>query len=356
MRKLNGYIGRTVIGSIFVVFLVILALDVIAAVVDEIDNLDKDYDFREAMIYVGLTLPTRIYNSIPLAALTGCLIGLGQLAATSELVIMRAAGVSVTRIAWAVMKPVWVLILLAALLGEYVTPWTDQMAESGKAIAKGDRQEQEGQQGLWSREGEEFLHFNVVMPNGKILGVSRYSYDEDRNLASVSFAQSATYQGGYWLEESGVITEFPATEDGTLTRSEFLTRRWDTSLSPDLVNVLVMPPRTLAIQTLYAYASYLDEHEQKSEPYWLAFWQKSLQPLATAGLVLIAISFIFGPLREVTMGYRVFTGVIVAIVFRMAQELLGPSSLVFGFPPFIAVIIPIALCIGIGFWLLSRTR
>jgi lipopolysaccharide export system permease protein len=358
MRKLNSYIGRTVVSSIFIVFLVILALDVIAAVVDEIDNLGKNYVFKEAMIYVGLTLPTRVYNSIPLAALTGCLIGLGQLAATSELVIMRAAGVSVARIAWAVMKPVLLLILLAAALGEYVTPWTDQMAESGKAIAKGDRQEQEGQLGLWSREGDEFLHFNVVMPNGKMLGVSRYLYDQHHNLRSVSFAQSATYQGGYWLEESGVITHFPEPDsvDGQMSQSEFLTRRWDTTLSPDLVNVLVMPPRTLAIQTLYDYARYLDTHEQKSSAYWLAFWQKSLQPLATVGLVLIAISFIFGPLREVTMGYRVFTGVIVAIVFRMTQDLLGPSSLVFGFSPLIAVLIPIGVCIAIGFWLLSRTR
>ncbi|BFM12532.1 LPS export ABC transporter permease LptG [Simiduia litorea] len=361
MRKLNGYVARTVLASIFVVFLVILALDVIAAVVDEIDNISKQYDFREAMIYVGLTLPTRIYNSIPLAALTGCLIGLGQLAGTSELVIMRAAGVSVTRIAWAVMKPVFFLILVAAALGEYVTPWTDQMAESRKAIAKGDRQQQEGQQGLWSREGEEFLHFNVVMPNGKMMGVTRYQYDEKQNLVSVSFAEAATYQGGYWLEEKGVIThldpEAAAQEGKANTSTEtFLTRRWDTNLSPDLVNVLVMPPRSLAIQTLYTYASYLDQHGQKSAPYWLAFWQKSLQPLATAGLVLIAISFIFGPLREVTMGYRVFTGVIVAIVFRMSQDLLGPSSIVFGFPPLLAVLIPIGICIAIGFWLLSRTR
>lgn len=365
MRKLNGYIASTVLASIFVVFLVILALDVIAAVIDEIDNISKQYDFNEAMIYVGLTLPTRIYNSIPLAALTGCLLGLGQLAGTSELVIMRAAGVSVTRIAWAVMKPVFMLILIAAALGEYVTPWTDQMAESRKAIAKGDRQQQEGQQGLWSREGDEFLHFNVVMPNGKMMGVTRYQYDENKNLTAVSFAEAATYQGGYWLEEKGEITRFQSptsaaetgqSSDLAVSTETFLTRRWNTNLSPDLVNVLVMPPRSLAIKTLYTYASYLDEHGQKSAPYWLAFWQKSLQPLATAGLVLIAISFIFGPLREVTMGYRVFTGVIVAIVFRMSQDLLGPSSIVFGFPPILAVLIPIGICIVFGFWLLSRTR
>lgn len=356
MRKLTRYVGSSVLGAVLVVFLVVFALDVIAAVVDEIDNTKGSYTLEDAMIYVGLTLPTRVYNALPLAALTGCLIGLGQLAATSELVIMRAAGVSVLRIGWAVMRPVLLLIFLAALLGEYVTPWTDQMAASHKAIAKGDRQQDLGQTGLWSREGDEFLHFNVVMPNGKMLGVSRYQYDQHQQLVSASFAQQASFQGSYWLEEQGVITHFdPATGVPTGT-DQFLTRRWDTRLSPDLVNVLVMPPSTLAIQTLYQYASYLDEHGQKSEPYWLAFWGKSLQPLATAGLVLIAISFIFGPLREVTMGYRVFTGVIVAIVFRMSQDLLGPSSLVFGFPPLVAVLIPILVCFAVGFWLLSRTR
>lgn len=354
MRKLDHYIGRSVFGAILVVFLVILSLDVIAAVVDEIDEMKGTYTFQDAMMYVTLTLPTRIYNTLPLAALTGCLIGLGQLAATSELVIMRAAGVSVGRIAWSVMKPVFILILAGAALGEYVTPHTDQMASSHKALKKGNKVNLDGQMGLWSREGAEFLHFNVVMPNGKLLGVSRYLYDDKHQLVSASFSQQATFQGDHWLEEQGVITHFDQGE--TLTTSDFLTRRWETNLSPDLVNVLVMPPRTLAIQTLFEYARYLDQHEQKSAAYWLAFWHKTLQPLATAGLVLIAISFIFGPLREVTMGYRVFTGVIVAIVFRMSQELLGPASLVFGFSPLVAVIIPIGICFLIGSWLLSRTR
>lgn len=361
MRKLNGYIGRTVLSSIFMVFMVILALNLIADIVDEIDNIKHQYDFKEAMINVVLSMPSRIYSTIPIAALTGCLIGLGQLAGASELVIMRAAGVSVSRIAWAVIRPVLLVIALAAALGEYVTPWTDQMATSRKAIARGDIQFESGQQGLWSREGSEFLHFNVVMPNGKMLGVTRYYYDENKQLTAVSFAEAATYQRDYWLEEKGSITHFnasaPETGDKPSTSTEtFLTRRWNTNLSPDLVNVLVMPPNALAIQTLFTYASYLDQHNQKSAPYWLAFWQKSLQPLATMSLVLIAISFIFGPLREVTMGYRVFTGVMVAIVFRISQDLLGPSSLVFGFPPLFAVLIPIGICAGVGFWLLSRAR
>lgn len=76
--------------------------------------------------------------------------------------------------------------------------------------------------------------------------------------------------------------------------------------------------------------------------------------MVTAALVLMAISFIFGPLRSVTLGQRVFTGVLVGFVFRIAQDLLGPSSQVFGFPPLLAVVIPAGICALAGVWLLRR--
>ncbi len=79
-----------------------------------------------------------------------------------------------------------------------------------------------------------------------------------------------------------------------------------------------------------------------------------LQPFVTVALVLMAISFIFGPLRSVTLGQRVFTGVLVGFTFRIVQDLLGPSSLVFGFPPFLAVLVPATACAIAGLWLLRR--
>ncbi len=110
------------------------------------------------------------------------------------------------------------------------------------------------------------------------------------------------------------------------------------------------------MQRLHSYARYLERQGQEASEYRLAFWQKALQPLASASLVMIAISFILGPLREVTMGFRVFTGVIIGIGFRTTQELLGPSSIIYGFPPVIAVLIPILLSALIGMVLLKRSR
>ncbi|MGB2130167.1 MAG: LptF/LptG family permease, partial [Marinobacterium sp.] len=103
-----------------------------------------------------------------------------------------------------------------------------------------------------------------------------------------------------------------------------------------------------------SYSRYLEEQGVNADSYLLAFWSKLLQPLAILALVLIGVSFIFGPLRSVTVGQRVIAGVVFGLVFKFAQDLLGPASTVFGFPPLIAVVIPILLCTGAGLWLLRR--
>jgi len=56
----------------------------------------------------------------------------------------------------------------------------------------------------------------------------------------------------------------------------------------------------------------------------------------------------------VTLGQRVFTGVILGFALRIFQDLLGPSSLVFGFSPLVAVLAPALLCAVAGVLLLRR--
>ena len=105
---------------------------------------------------------------------------------------------------------------------------------------------------------------------------------------------------------------------------------------------------------LFTYARYLGEQDLNASRYWLAFWKKALMPLGTAVMVLVAISFIFGPLRSVTMGFRVFTGLMVGLLFKYMQDLLGPMSLVYGFNPMLAVLAPIAVNAVVGAVLMRR--
>ena len=352
MKKIRRYIGSSVAGSIFVVLLVIVSLDFISELVDQSSRIEADFTFKEAIIYALLSIPSSIYDFLPLASLVGCLIGLGLLANTSELTVMRAAGVSVTQIIWAVMRPILGFIVIGIFLGEYVTPTTDQYAESRKAIALGHQSALQGQRGVWNREGNEFMHFSAVLPNGKLFGVTRLKFDDNGQLESSTYVESAIFQEDHWFERNGMRTVLHGDH---ITTDYYTTNTWHSELSPLLLDVLVLTADDLPMKRLYTYANYLDRQGQDAKEYRLAFWQKALQPLATASLGMIAISFIFGPLRQVTMGFRIFTGVIVGIVFRTTQDLLGPSSLIFGFSPFIAVMIPILFCTLVGWVLLRRS-
>ena len=99
VSKFDWYVGKPVLVATLGVLTLLVGLDALTSVVDETDDIRDGYGFTDILIYVGYTIPRRIHEFVPFAALIGALIGLGQLAATSELVVMRAAGVSMFRMA-----------------------------------------------------------------------------------------------------------------------------------------------------------------------------------------------------------------------------------------------------------------
>nr|WP_024309272.1 LPS export ABC transporter permease LptG [Pseudomonas sp. P818] len=352
MAKLDRYIGTQVFFAILAVLGIILGLALLFAFIDELSDLNKgDYGLAQALWYVLLTAPRRAYEMLPMAALIGCLIGLGTLASNSELTIMRAAGVSIGRIVWAVMKPMLVLMLAGILIGEYVAPLTENQAQADRALAQGGGAAQSSKRGMWHRQGQEYVHINAVQPGGVLLGVTRYRFDDERRLLSASFARRAEFRDNHWMLSNVQTTLLHEDRSEVVNQRE---ERWDIELNPELLGTVVMEPEALSVTGLWQYIHYLSEQGLNNVRYWLAFWTKVLQPLVTAALVLMAISFIFGPLRSVTLGQRVFTGVLVGFIFRIAQDLLGPSSLVFGFSPLLAVLVPAGICALAGVWLLRR--
>ena len=351
MKILSRYTGINTVRAILTVLLVIVAIDTLGALVDGIGDLRNQYVFSELLLYLALTLPERLYEHIPLASLIGCIIGLGAMAGNSELVILRATGISLVRIVGFVLKPVIALIIAGVLIGELIVPYTTQLAENRRTLMRSDMGEQLVDTGLWTKEGNEFIHFTAIYPNGTLYGVSRYHFDAEQRLQQVSFSQKVSFQGNYWLEEDGRVTSFLKNR---VDISTFDRRRWESSLNPELLTLVALPPNLLGIESLYHYAAYLDSQNNDSSRHRLSFWSKVLQPVTIASLVLVAISFVFGPLRQVTMGFRVFVGVLVGVVFNTVQDILGPASLVYGFSPLVAVLLPAAVLALIGLLLLKK--
>jgi len=353
VRRIDRYIVSTVAASMLLVMAIVLSLDFLFAFIGEMDELEVDYQVMDALLFILITLPRRIYDYLPLGAFMGCLVGLGALAKNSELVVIRAAGVSTGRIILSAMKPAIAVVCIGLILGEFVAPYTEKIAQSRKAILQGAGSNIVSNDGLWHREGSVFMHFNAVEPNGVLYGVSLHFYDDAKQLVRSRFAKRAIFQREQWLLEDVTETQF---KENKTEVSYVPVLVWETELSPSVLSVLIVKPDNLSISGLYTYAEYLSDQDLNAAEYMMAFWKKILQPVSTGVLVLVAISFVFGPLRSVTMGFRVFSGVVVGLLFKYIQDLLGPSSLVFGFNPIYATLIPVAICLLTGLWLLRRAR
>ncbi|MEC8822335.1 MAG: LPS export ABC transporter permease LptG, partial [Pseudomonadota bacterium] len=254
MHKIDGYVMRTVGGAMFLVMVVVLSLDVIFAFIAELEDTRNEYQTLQALWYVALTLPRRIYDYLPLGAFMGCLVGLGSMASSSELTVIRAAGVSLKRIVWSAMKPALIVVLLGVAIGEYVAPITERIAQSDKAVALGAGSSMASAEGVWHREGNTFMHLNAVQPNGVLHGVSMFRFDDARQLQVASFAERAIYQGDYWLLENVTSTRI---EPERTVRDVSASLRWETGLSPSVLSVLIVKPENLSMTGLYTYAAYL---------------------------------------------------------------------------------------------------
>ena len=373
MSRLDRHIRSTVLGSMALVLLVLGGLDLLFSAVDELGDTDEIYGAGSALAYVLFTFPRHLYELIPMSAMIGALAGLGMLASQNELVVMQASGVSKGRIVYSMMKPTLIVMVLGLVLGELIAPPLELRAEVNRSIAQGEAVGL-SRFGHWERDQSVFIHFNTVEPEGVLYGVTILGFDEDHQIVSEVQAQRAVYTGqltadsgqgllgtaearetSRWMLQEGRERLFMREgNDVNVEQNDFISRSRDMDLSPDLLQVLLVDSDNMAIRDLYRYAARFESQGLDAAPYFLAFWKKALQPFATAVLVLLAVSFIFGPLREATMGSRVFTAICFGLVFTVLQQLMHNVSLVYQFQPLFAVMLPLLLCAGIGMLLFRR--
>ncbi|WP_069384411.1 LPS export ABC transporter permease LptG [Halomonas caseinilytica] len=349
--RLDRYIARNVLGAILVVQVVLLGLDLVITYINDLGDVEGDYGALQVLLYLVMRLPWRFYQYAPVGVLIGALIGLGGMASSNELTVMRAAGRSLGRILWGVMKPVILVIVVVLFIAEFVSPRTEQFASAWRL----ERLQGEGavltERGGWQREGDSFYRFGAIRADNVVLDLTRYRF-EGRELREAMNARRAVWRDGGWVLEDVNTTRFV---EGRTEATHRATKPWQTELTPAELDRLLRDVETQAPSELWAHARYLQSQGQEATQPLLYFWQKMMMPLTMASLMLVAASFVFGPLRSVAAGTRVFYGVVTGLVFKYLQDLLGPASTVFGFSPAWAVLAPTLICAALGLYLLRRS-
>lgn len=357
LDRLDRYIARNVLVAMLVVQVLILGLDLMITYINDLGDVKGDYGAFEVLLYLLMRLPSRFYEFVPVGVLLGALIGLGSMASSNELTIMRAAGRSLTRILWGVMKPLGLVIAITMAVGEYVAPVTELQADAWRAEKQQGAGAVYAEGGGWQREGNDYYRFGSIRSDDVVLNVTRYRFDDERHLTQALYARRAVWQDDGWTLEAVQTTTFESQngEPSATTVAQQETREWDTQLTPDLLKLVISDPKQQSASDLWRYSRYLQDQGLSANQPQLYFWQKILQPLTLAALVLVAASFVFGPLRTVAAGTRVFYGIVVGLLFKYLQDLLAPASVVFGFAPIWAVLAPMLACYVIGLLLIRRS-
>lgn len=352
-KILDLYIGRTIIATSSICLVTLVGLSGIIKYVEQLRKVGRGtYDLMTALYYVLLSVPRDIEMFFPMAALLGALIALGTLATSSELTVMQASGYSKLNIGMSVLKTALPLMFLVMLLGEWGAPQAQKMARELRTISISGGQIVSTRAGVWAKDSNDFIYIGWV-DGDKLKGVNIWEYDDDKVLERSIFAERAEYNGDNQWMLSEVTTTFYE-NDTQISKEEADDLSWQTSLAPDKLEVVMVKPEELALSGLYNYVSYLEDSELDSSRYELAFWRKVSQPLSIAVMMMLALSFVFGPLRSVTMGARVLSGVIAGFSFYISSEFFGPLSLVYEIPPALGAIAPSVVFMVVAVLLLGR--
>lgn len=353
MGILDRYLARQVIGATLLVALLLVALSAFLQFLAQLDKLGGGYTLLEAFQFVLLSIPQQLYELLPMAALLGGLIGLGQLATANELMVMRAAGVSVMRLARGALLGAAAIGLGALLLGEFIAPPAEQYARSMRTYALHERVSLLGVSGVWARDGKRYVNVRQMVREDELRNVNIYEFDQDGKLRQVMTAREAHVGPEGWQLESMVTSRFG--ERGIET-DRVRNVAWNTVLSPSLLRLFVVDPDTLSLQGLQRYIAYLERNGLDSRRYQQAFWTKVVIPVSILAMVLLAVPFVFGPMRSVGQGQRVIFGVLIGVAFYVFNLTLAQSGLVFGLNPLVSAWMPTILFTAGSVFALSRIR
>ncbi|MGP1957741.1 MAG: LPS export ABC transporter permease LptG [Arsenophonus sp. ER-QC15-MAG3] len=352
---LDKYIGRTIFSSILMTIFMLVSLSGTIKFIEQLRKVgDGDYTSWNAGIFILLTVPKDIEIFFPMSALLGTLLGLGALSTFNELVAMQVAGFSRLQIAISVMKTSIPLIIIIVIIGEWIAPVTEQWARNYQAEKIVGRSLIVTNHGLWAKDGMNFIHIQHIIDKNKIKEISIYQFNEQKKLQAIIFADSGSYDfhTNHW--KLSKIYKSLINNEKEIINSQSLHMDWKTNLSPEKLEIISLEPDSLAISGLYKYIKYLKETGQKASIYKLNMWKKILSPFSISVMMLMAISFIFGPLRNVLIGVRVLIGIFSGFIFYLLNEGFGNLSLVYDTPPLIAAILPSILFFIFSIFLLMR--
>ncbi|CCQ11420.1 FIG000906: Predicted Permease [Pseudoalteromonas luteoviolacea B = ATCC 29581] len=352
MKTLDVYLGKSLAQTTGFTLLVLVGISTLIKFIEQLKSVGRgSYDIMDALTYTLYSVPGDLVVFFPMAVLIGGLTGLGALASNSELIVMQAAGMSRLQIIASVMKTAVLLAVLMMAIGEWGAPQAERMAHDLKTRAIHGGEVFNAQKGIWAKDGSNFINIANVDQFGVLNDVNIYHFDESLSLMSITRAKSGHARNDGWLFKEVETVDIKDSAIESKNNPELF---YASALNAEKLGVVSIDPESLSFSGLWSYLDYLNQNDQDTSTYELALWRKIVQPVTVGVMLLVALSFIFGPLRSVSMGARIVMGVVTGIAFHLSNEIFGPIVMVYQVPAAVGAIMPSLLFIFFASYLLKK--
>jgi lipopolysaccharide export system permease protein len=309
------------------------------------------YSMLDALLYAAMSLPQFAVESFPAAALIGALLGIGILARSNELTVIRASGMSKIRLSISVLISSAVLIFVAVLVGELLAQPLAQLADAQKAFAKYSNVSFAAAGGAWVRDGDTILNVQGRSSAAEFGGMMIFELTRDNRLLAVGRADRATASGPQsWTLRDYFESRFSNQSVTSLHAPE---RNLRTTAGADFLQLANTDPAELSLHVLYPWIRYLRDNHLDAKQYEIAFWSRIASTLGILAAMLFAMPFGFGSLRSTSLSARTTFGVGLGVVYIFGQRLVESGTQVFNLDPVLLSGMPtalLALAAGIMIW------
>ncbi|HTR57003.1 MAG TPA: LPS export ABC transporter permease LptG [Casimicrobiaceae bacterium] len=360
MKTLSRYIGREVLFATMLIFVALLLLFAFFDLIHELGNVGKDgYPLGRALLFVGLSIPGHIYELVPTAALIGTLFAMSQLVANSEYTVMRASGGSLTQITLAIVRVGIPLAIATFLAGEFLAPPAERLAQQVRlqtTLGSGQIVAQQFQSGFWFKQDRSFVNIKSTLADMTLLGIRIYEFDRDLRLKTLRVAESGSFvTDGLWRLQNVRSTTLDADGARVSKANEY---DWETVLKPSILTVYQVPPEKLELPTLYDNIRVLGSNQQKTSRFEIALWNKLFYPAAVLVMMVLALPFAYFQRRAGGIGFRIFAGTILGLVFFLLVRVFSHLGVINDWPPLFSAAFPVfafvVVAVGMLWWLERR--
>lgn len=333
MTLLRSYIMLAVFRGVATVLVVLVAITAAVELVAQLNDVGAgDYDLQAAVSYVALRVPRTIFNTLPIAALIGALIGLGNLAVHRELTVMRVSGISTWQLLSATGLAGFGLAVVMVLLGESLAPSLGAYANELRTRALHDELAVGRGQATWLRDGARILSLRRQSGDlGYGGGVLVFELGPDHTLRELARADSADLDAANrWVLSNYEQTGFSA--GGRTTRSERTTTE-PYGINPDILALSVVREDLLDTPALRRYIGYLQANGLDADRYVVAYWGRIASVVSVILMTVLALPFVFGSLRSAGAGARLVVGLVIGLAYYVVGQVLTSGGAVYGLAP-----------------------